>query len=77
MIMKRLMILIIAVLISGCGSGDDNAPSGATAKCSDGSYSYSQNCSGTCSSHGGVSQWYISGCGTPKETVLNLYSTNN
>jgi resuscitation-promoting factor RpfB len=33
------------------------APAGATAQCVDGTYSFSQHHSGTCSSHGGVSQW--------------------
>jgi len=32
-------------------------PSGATAQCNDGTYSYSQNHSGTCSHHGGVASW--------------------
>jgi len=32
-------------------------PSGATAKCRDGTYSYSQHRSGTCSYHGGVAEW--------------------
>lgn len=32
-------------------------PSGATAICGDGSYSYSQHRQGTCSHHGGVSTW--------------------
>ena len=32
-------------------------PSGATAKCRDGSYSYSRHASGTCSHHGGVLRW--------------------
>lgn len=31
--------------------------SGATAMCEDGSYSYSTHRSGTCSGHGGVSEW--------------------
>jgi len=31
---------------------------GATARCRDGSYSYSQNRRGTCSHHGGVAVWY-------------------
>ena len=34
-----------------------SVPSGETAKCNDGTYSFSQNHSGTCSGHGGVSQW--------------------
>ena len=34
-----------------------SVPAGATAKCGDGSYSFSQHRSGTCSHHGGVAQW--------------------
>jgi uncharacterized protein YgiM (DUF1202 family) len=33
-------------------------PAGATARCRDGSYSFSQHRRGTCSHHGGVAQWY-------------------
>jgi hypothetical protein len=33
------------------------APPGATAKCNDGTYSYSQHRRGTCSGHGGVAVW--------------------
>jgi len=32
-------------------------PAGASARCRDGSYSFSQSRSGTCSHHGGVSTW--------------------
>lgn len=34
------------------------APAGATARCRDGSYSYSQHRRGTCSHHHGVAQWF-------------------
>lgn len=34
-------------------------PTGATARCADGTYSYSQNRRGTCSHHGGVAEWLI------------------
>jgi hypothetical protein len=34
-----------------------SAPAGATARCRDGSYSFSRNRRGTCSHHGGVAQW--------------------
>jgi hypothetical protein len=32
-------------------------PAGATAECADGTYSFSESRSGTCSHHGGVAQW--------------------
>lgn len=32
-------------------------PDGATARCVDGTYSFSHSRSGTCSRHGGVGQW--------------------
>jgi hypothetical protein len=34
-----------------------SAPAGATAKCRDNTYSFSQHASGTCSHHGGVGRW--------------------
>lgn len=34
-----------------------SAPAGATAQCVDGTYSFSQHHSGTCSYHGGVATW--------------------
>jgi hypothetical protein len=34
-----------------------HAPAAATAKCRDGTYSFSQHASGTCSHHGGVAVW--------------------
>ena len=33
------------------------APDGATARCYDGSWSFSENHRGTCSHHGGVARW--------------------
>ncbi len=38
-------------------STDGSVPEGATARCADGTYSFSESRSGTCSSHGGVTQW--------------------
>jgi hypothetical protein len=38
-------------------SAGNTDPTGATAKCKDGTYSKSQHHSGTCSSHGGVAEW--------------------
>ena len=33
------------------------APHGASARCADGTYTFSRNHRGTCSHHGGVAQW--------------------
>lgn len=38
-------------------STHDQVPAGASAKCRDGAYSFSQHRRGTCSHHGGVSSW--------------------
>ena len=38
-------------------SGGGAAPAGASAICRDSDYSFSQHHTGTCSGHGGVSQW--------------------
>ena len=35
----------------------DTVPAGASAKCNDGTYSFSEHRSGTCSGHKGVAQW--------------------
>ena len=35
----------------------EGPPAGATARCRDGTYSFSEHRSGTCSSHGGVAEW--------------------
>ena len=34
-----------------------HAPRGATARCRDGTYSFSEHHQGTCSHHGGVARW--------------------
>ena len=44
--------------VSGhCIHSPSTDPAGATAKCSDNTYSYSEHASGTCSHHGGVARW--------------------
>jgi hypothetical protein len=45
------------VVHSPSKSVSGKVPSGASAKCRDGSYSFSRHHSGTCSHHGGVAQW--------------------
>ncbi len=46
-----------AVVHSPSKSTSGKAPDGATAKCRDGSWSFSQHHRGTCSHHGGVDAW--------------------
>ena len=36
---------------------NNGVPAGASARCGDGTYSFSQSRRGTCSHHGGVAQW--------------------
>jgi hypothetical protein len=49
--------LVAAVLAAGSGARIVSPPPGATALCNDGTYSFSQTHSGTCSHHGGVAAW--------------------
>jgi hypothetical protein len=39
-------------------TSDSLVPAGASARCGDGTYSFSQSRRGTCSHHGGVATWY-------------------
>ena len=51
-------VLLACGLFAAAAAGRVAAPPpGATALCKDGTYSYSQHHSGTCSHHGGVAQW--------------------
>jgi hypothetical protein len=54
----RVVVLALALsLVFPAAGSADGAPPGATARCRDGSYSFSQHHQGTCSHHGGVSVW--------------------
>ena len=56
----RGSLLLVALLLAGAlpvAGAVGAPPPGATAQCRDGSYSYSQHHSGTCSHHGGVAVW--------------------
>ncbi len=45
------------VIHSPARSRSGAVPEGASAQCRDGTYSFSQHHSGTCSRHGGVARW--------------------
>jgi len=56
----RLFAPAAAALVFACTTawaGVDGAPVGATARCRDATYSFSQHHAGTCSHHGGVAVW--------------------
>lgn len=57
--MKRaISILAVAAALVVAPAGlAGRTPSGPTAQCTDGTYSYSAHRRGTCSHHGGVSIW--------------------
>src|SRR5438309_6018529 len=59
-------LAVVAALRASPAQGQEPpaAPVGATARCRDGTYSFSKHRSGTCSHHGGVASWLNAG-GTP------------
>ncbi len=73
----RPSLLLVAVLVAGAwpiAAAVGAPPPGATARCRDGSYSYSQHHSGTCSHHGGVAVW-LDGTGSTSGTRANPGTT--
>lgn len=58
--MRRATAITLLALLGALAGGTTargQAPPGATARCNDGTYSFSQHRSGTCSHHRGVAQW--------------------
>ena len=58
-----LLVIGAAIVAAPQLAASGSAPPGATARCKDGTYSYSQHRQGTCSHHGGVAVW-LSGSST-------------
>src|SRR5436853_4552041 len=54
------------------GQEPSSVPSGATARCRDGTYSFSRHRSGTCSHHGGVAMWLDAATTLPPTTSDTL-----
>ena len=69
-----LLLLLIAAAAIAASAGSAAPPPGATARCRDGTYSYSQHHSGTCSHHGGVAQW-LDASPTSRTTTVVLGPT--
>jgi hypothetical protein len=62
-----LVASIVVAAFAFAGAAPSAPPSGATALCRDGTYSYSKHHSGTCSYHGGVAKW-LDGSGTGRSS---------
>jgi len=57
MSLRTLLLLGPACALFAAAAAGAGPPPGATALCRDGTYSFSQTHSGTCSHHGGVARW--------------------
>lgn len=67
--MKRFLLLPLAFFALAVPAATASSPPpGATALCRDGTYSFSQHRSGTCSYHGGVARW-LTGTGTSRSAT--------
>jgi hypothetical protein len=69
--MRRWYLITALVLTFGLAvaiASASSAPPGATARCNDGTYSYSQHRQGTCSHHGGVAVWLNGGSTATKKS---------
>lgn len=53
--------VVVASFVAAGSAAGGSAPAGATARCRDGTYSFSQHRAGTCSHHGGVAAWLSGG----------------
>jgi hypothetical protein len=66
-------VAVLACLLAGLlpvAAGASSPPPGATAHCRDGTYSFSQHRSGTCSHHGGVAAWLGASSSSPTRTAV-------
>lgn len=73
--MKKLLFILFFLLLASCGN-DSGSGGGHAALCNDGTYSDSKSCSGTCSSHGGVKEWYVN-CGSSVSKLASAILINN
>jgi hypothetical protein len=55
--MRRFLLAACVAAVASGAAAAGTVPPGATARCVDGTYSFSQHHSGTCSHHGGVAAW--------------------
>lgn len=79
--MAGVRLLVAAVLVVAGGTWVAPRvvaapPPGATAVCRDGTYSFSQSRSGTCSRHGGVARWLAGTSAPPRPTTATAPATS-
>ena len=69
---RRACVAFVAFAVAFFSSAATGGtpPPGATTQCQDGTYSYSQTHSGTCSHHGGVAAWLTPSTSTPTTTTV-------
>jgi hypothetical protein len=64
-VLRRTLVAVVLACLTGgalpASAAVRDAPPGATARCRDGTYSFSAHHSGTCSHHGGVARWLDGG----------------
>ena len=74
MSLRTLLAVGLACGFFAAGAAGAAPPPGATALCRDGTYSFSQTHSGTCSHHGGVARW-LDGTAAPAQAAASLGTT--
>lgn len=67
-----IAFMLVAFALAGGAGARGDAPPGATARCNDGTYSFSRTRSGTCSHHRGVAKWLTASA--PIATEVGLTS---
>ena len=71
-ILKSMIVGALALTIPQLSlDAAPRVPKGATAKCSDGTYSMAKSKQGACSAHGGVATWLADEKEAKKETAPN------
>jgi hypothetical protein len=76
---RSLVLLLLAAAIVGLGTSAaamGSSPPGATARCTDGTYSYAVHHQGACSHHGGVAQW-LNGSSSSSSSTTSSASIGN
>jgi hypothetical protein len=69
-LIRLVSLLCLLAALLPVAAGASSPPPGATARCRDGTYSFSKHRSGTCSHHGGVAAWLGASSGSSPRVAL-------